>query len=795
MLKVFAKMGISTLQSYKGAQIFEALGLGKDVIDRCFTGTPSRIKGVGFGRLALDALQRHASGYPAGANGADPHDLPNPGTYAWRAEGEKHAWTPQTIAAVQSAARTGDAGAYGQFAAMVNRQVARDCNLRGLVRFRTEDASPIDVEWVEPASEIVKRFCTGAMSYGSISAEAHETLAVAMNRLGGKSNTGEGGENPERFAPLPNGDTRRSAIKQVASGRFGVTSWYLTNADEIQIKISQGAKPGEGGELPGHKVDKVIAAVRHSTPGVGLISPPPHHDIYSIEDLSQLIFDLKNANPDARVSVKLVSEVGVGTVAAGVAKGHADNILISGSSGGTGASPLTSIKHAGLPWELGIAETHQTLMMNGLRSRVRLQTDGQLKTGRDVAVACLLGAEEFGFSTAPLITLGCVMMRKCHLNTCPVGIATQDPALRKMFRGKPEHVVNYLFAVAEECREVMASLGLRTIDEMVGRADLLAADLPPHHPKAGLLDLSPILKRVGGDAAGGAHQTIAQDHGLDAVKDNRLIAEAAPALRDGRRVELDYEIENIDRAFGTMLSHEVSKAHGPDGLPDDTITIRCAGSAGQSLGAWLARGVTIEVTGDANDYVGKGLSGGRIVVKPPANPGFDPAENMILGNVALYGATGGELFARGVAAERFCVRNSGAIAVVEGCGDHGCEYMTGGRAVILGETGRNFAAGMSGGIAFVYDPRDALLAKTNLATVELEAVDGADADELRTLVERHRDLTGSERAARLLKDWETELPKFRRVMPVDYRRALLDLAKDAAASAAGGETVTPVVAA
>ena len=804
MLKVFAKMGISTLQSYKGAQIFEALGLGREVIDRCFTGTASRIRGIGFDRLAADAVQRHDLGYPPESatrgDEYEPVDLPNPGTYAWRAEGEKHAWTPQTIAAVQNAARTGDRDAYRQFAAMVNERVARDCNLRGLVRFRTEERDSIDPEWVEPASEIVKRFCTGAMSYGSISAEAHETLAVAMNRLGGKSNTGEGGENPERFAPLPNGDTRRSAIKQVASGRFGVTSWYLTNADELQIKISQGAKPGEGGELPGHKVDKIIASVRHSTPGVGLISPPPHHDIYSIEDLSQLIFDLKNANPSARISVKLVSEVGVGTIAAGVAKGHADNILISGASGGTGASPLTSIKHAGLPWELGIAETHQTLVMNGLRDRVRLQTDGQLKTGRDVAVACLLGAEEFGFSTAPLITLGCIMMRKCHLNTCPVGIATQDPALRKMFRGQPEHVVNYLFAVAEECREIMASLGFRTIDEMCGRADLLAPDLPKGHPKAAHLDLSPILRRATSDyERAGTFCTVDQNHSLDVVKDNRLIAEAAPALRDGRRVELEYEIENIDRAFGTMLSHEVSKAHGADGLPDGTITIRCVGSAGQSLGAWLARGVTIEVTGDANDYVGKGLSGGRIVLRPPAKCGFDPAENMILGNVALYGATSGELFARGVAAERFCVRNSGATAVVEGCGDHGCEYMTGGRAVILGETGRNFAAGMSGGVAYVYDPQETLLAKTNLATVEFEPVEGADADELKALVERHVELTGSERGARLLKDWAATCANVRKVMPVDYRRALAELAGEGdeagMAAASAGETVTPVLSA
>ena len=804
MLKVFAKMGISTLQSYKGAQIFEALGLGQEVIDRCFTGTPSRIKGIGFDRLARDAVQRHDLGYPSAAatrgDEYEPVDLPNPGTYAWRAEGEKHAWNPQTIAAVQNAARTNDKDAYRQFADMVNEQVVKDCNLRGLVRFRTEDAAPIELDEVEPAGEIVKRFCTGAMSYGSISAEAHETLAIAMNRLGGKSNTGEGGENPERFAPLPSGDSRRSAIKQVASGRFGVTSWYLTNADEIQIKISQGAKPGEGGELPGHKVDKIIASVRHSTPGVGLISPPPHHDIYSIEDLSQLIFDLKNANPSARISVKLVSEVGVGTVAAGVAKGHADNILISGSSGGTGASPLTSIKHAGLPWELGIAETHQTLVMNGLRSRVRLQTDGQLKTGRDVAVACLLGAEEFGFSTAPLITLGCIMMRKCHLNTCPVGIATQDPALRKMFRGQPEHVVNYLFAVAEECRGIMASLGLRTIDEMCGRADLLAENLPQGHPKAAHLDLSPVLRRASSDYENaGSFCTVDQNHELDAVKDVQLIRDAAPALEHGEPVRLDYPIENIDRAFGTTLSHEVSKARGADGLPDGTISIHCTGSAGQSLGAWLAKGIEITVTGDANDYVGKGLSGGRIILKPHANSGYDPAENMILGNVALYGATAGELFARGMAAERFCVRNSGANAVVEGCGDHGCEYMTGGRAVILGETGRNFAAGMSGGIAYVYDPRETLLAKTNLATVEFEPVGGADEAELKALIERHRDLTGSERAARLLKDWKTERANFRKVMPVDYRRALAELATEGdeggMSAANAGETVTPVLSA
>jgi len=626
----------------------------------------------------------------------------------------------------------------------------------------------------------VKRFCTGAMSFGSISAEAHETLAVAMNRLGGKSNTGEGGERYERFNPLPNGDSKRSAIKQVASGRFGVTSWYLTNSDELQIKISQGAKPGEGGELPGHKVNDVIANTRLSTRGVGLISPPPHHDIYSIEDLAQLIFDLKNANRRARISVKLVSEVGVGTIASGVAKGHADNILISGSEGGTGASPLTSIKHAGLPWELGIAETHQTLVMNDLRSRVRLQTDGQLKTGRDVVIATLLGAEEYGFATAPLITLGCIMMRKCHLNTCPVGIATQDPVLREKFRGKAEHVVNYLFMVAEETRQIMAELGFRTINEMVGRCDMLELDKEVAHWKAKTIDLSALLtpaKKPHPDVQ--TYCTIDQKHGLDNVRDMELLQKCRRALKSGDEVSVDTHIENIDRAFGTILSNEVSRAHGENGLPDDTIHIKANGSAGQSVGAWLAKGITIEVEGDANDYAGKGLSGGRLIVYPPKSSDFVAEKNVIIGNVGLYGATSGEAYFRGIAAERFCVRNSGARAVIEGVGDHGCEYMTGGRAVILGPTGRNFAAGMSGGIAYVYDPDDKFLMNCNLELVELETVkEPADVAELKKMISNHQKYTGSEVANGVLNEWETELEHFIKVMPIDYKRALKEMAEE-----------------
>jgi len=780
MLKVMGKMGISTLQSYKGAQIFEALGLDNDVIDACFVGTQSRIKGVGFDVLAEEAVRRHRLGYPRRPQNRLPV-LPNPGQFHWRKTGEKHAWDPFTIAGIQAAARTGDKTAYDSFAELVNQEATRNCYLRGLLKFKP--GKPIPLEEVEPAVEIVKRFCTGAMSFGSISAEAHETLAVAMNRLGGKSNTGEGGEDYKRFEPLPSGDSKRSAIKQVASGRFGVTSWYLTNADELQIKIAQGAKPGEGGELPGHKVDKIIAATRHSTPGVGLISPPPHHDIYSIEDLAQLIFDLKNANPTARISVKLVSEVGVGTIAAGVAKGHADNILISGCEGGTGASPLTSIKHAGLPWELGIAETHQTLVLNDLRSRVRLQTDGQLKTGRDVVIATMLGAEEYGFSTAPLIALGCIMMRKCHLNTCPVGIATQDPDLRKKFNGAPEHVVNYFFMVAEEARKIMAELGFRTINEMVGRCDLLEIDAAVDHWKAKGLDLTPILTpahRPHADVE--TYCTISQRHGIEDVLDNELIKKAWAAVNEAIPTRFEIPIQNIDRAFGTMLSYEVSKKWGANGLPDGTIHIDARGSAGQSFGAWLANGVTLELEGDANDYVGKGLSGGRIIIRPPQGSTFVPEENIIIGNVALYGAIHGEAYFRGMAAERFCVRNSGAEAVIEGVGDHACEYMTGGRAVILGSTGRNFAAGMSGGIAYVWDRNDELLANCNLEMVELEALEAEeDVAELHGLITRHLEYTGSTVAAKILENWDETLPRFKKVMPVDYKRALQELAEAKAA--------------
>lgn len=782
MLKVMAKMGISTLQSYKGAQIFEAVGLADEVVNKCFAGTASRIKGVGFDVLATEAVMRHHLGYPENPDSVT-HELPNPGLFHWRRNGEKHAWNPHTIGRIQQAARTGDKNAYKDFSELVNRETTRACHLRGLLKFKSGNSIPL--EEVEPASEIVKRFCTGAMSFGSISAEAHETLAIAMNRLGGKSNTGEGGEKYERFTADDNGDLRRSAIKQVASGRFGVTSWYLTNADEIQIKISQGAKPGEGGELPGHKVDDVIANTRLSTRGVGLISPPPHHDIYSIEDLAQLIYDLKNANRQARISVKLVSEVGVGTIASGVAKGHADNILISGSEGGTGASPLTSIKHAGLPWELGIAETHQVLVMNDLRSRVRLQTDGQLKTGRDVVVATLLGAEEYGFSTAPLITVGCIMMRKCHLNTCPVGIATQDPELRRKFNGQPEHVVNYLFMVAEETRELMAELGFRTINEMVGRCDMLELDREIAHWKAKSIDLTPILT-----PAKKPHDrvqtycTIDQNHGLETVRDIELVEKCKAAIERKQKIHVDTHIENIDRAFGTILSNEVSKVHGPDGLPDDTIHIKANGSAGQSVGAWAVNGVTIEVEGDANDYAGKGLSGGRLIVYPPKNSTFEPKDNIIIGNVALYGATSGEAYFRGIAAERFCVRNSGAHAVIEGVGDHGCEYMTGGRAVILGPTGRNFAAGMSGGIAYVFDPEDKLLVNCNLELVELEKVESTeDQTELKQLIENHQQYTGSETARKILSDWDAAVTRFVKVMPVDYKRALQEMAKEEAATA------------
>ena len=768
-----AKIGISTLQSYKGAQIFEAVGLKSDIIDRCFVGTASRIQGVNFDILAEEALRRHTLGYPEMRSSRLPV-LPNPGEYHWRAEGERHMWDPQSIADIQIAARAGDQDAYRRFAEHINHDAATRCQLRGLLKFKP-GAKSIPLDEVMPTKELVKRFCTGAMSFGSISAEAHESLAIAMNRLGGKSNTGEGGEDPIRFQPLPNGDSKRSAIKQVASGRFGVTINYLTNADELQIKISQGAKPGEGGELPGRKVDDTIARIRYSTPGVGLISPPPHHDIYSIEDLKQLIHDLKNANRAARVSVKLVSEVGVGTIAAGVAKGYADHILIAGDGGGTGASPLTSIKHAGLPWELGIAETHQTLVLNDLRSRVILQTDGGLKTGRDVVIAAMLGAEEFGFATAPLITLGCIMMRKCHLNTCPVGIATQDPELRAKFSGKPEHVVNYLFMVAEDARQIMADLGFRTIDEMVGRVDCLETDAAIKHWKADGLDLSSLLSPIEKPHPNvGTYCTQAQDHGLDQSLDiTKLLDLARPALECGNQVREELTIVNTDRTVGTILSNEICKKWGEELLPDDTVHFKFKGSAGQSFGAFLAKGVTLELEGDANDYVGKGLSGGRIVLYPSKDATFAAEENILVGNVCLYGATSGLAFFRGRAAERFAVRNSGAHTVIEGVGDHGCEYMTGGRVVILGPTGRNFAAGMSGGIAYVWDPQDELLANCNLGMVGLERIDDeGDAAELRELIEMHQNYTSSAIAAEVLDRWDDALTQFVKVMPVDYKRVL-----------------------
>ena len=785
MLKVMAKMGISTLQSYKGAQIFEAVGLASEIIDRCFVGTTSRVEGVNFDVLYDEMKQRHETGYPTRAENLIPV-LNNPGDFHWRKNGDTHMWDPTAISNLQIAARTNSEDAYWEFARHTNEETTRRCTFRGLLTFKEgANGGPIPIEEVEPASEIVKRFCTGAMSLGSISTESHETLAVAMNRLGGKSNTGEGGEDERRWTPDENGDSRRSAIKQVASGRFGVTINYLTNADELQIKIVQGAKPGEGGELPGGKVDRYIAKLRHSTPGVGLISPPPHHDIYSIEDIAQLIHDLKNANPQARVSVKLGAEIGVGTIAAGVTKAKTDHLVIAGHDGGTGASPLTSIKHAGLPWELGLAETHQTLVMNNLRSRVYLQTDGQLKTGRDVAMATLLGAEEFGFATAPLVTLGCIMMRKCHLNTCPVGIATQDEELRKKFNGKPEYVVNYLFMVAEELRQIMAQLGFRKLTEMVGRTDVLEMNKAIQHWKTAGIDLSHILKpaEIVYDGTE-VYRTIDQDHGLEHALDQELIRLAQPAITEGKSVDIDLPVININRVVGTMLSHEVTKATNGEYLPEDTINIKLTGSAGQSLGAWLAKGITIRVEGDANDYVGKGLSGGKLIVYPPAVSTFKPEENIIIGNVVMYGAISGEAYFRGIAAERFCVRNSGATAVVEGIGDHGCEYMTGGRAVILGEVGRNFGAGMSGGIAYVWDKNGTFESRCNKGTFELEELSNpADIEELRELITRHREYTGSTVAAEILDNWDNELGRFVKVMPTDYKRVLEQMAEEEKVSA------------
>lgn len=781
MFKVFAKMGISTLQSYKAAQIFEAVGLADDVIARCFEGTASRIQGVSLNVLAEESLRRHALGYDARESKVTV--LPNQGDMHWRANGDKHMWNPLSISSLQQAARSGDRSAYDNFAKLANEDTKK-CTLRGMLNFKSGVNTAIDISEVEDAKSIVKRFATGAMSFGSISPESHESLAIAMNRMGGKSNTGEGGEDAARWTPEANGDSRRSAIKQVASGRFGVTINYLTNADELQIKVSQGAKPGEGGELPGTKVDDLIARLRHSTPGVGLISPPPHHDIYSIEDLAQLIHDLKNANRAARISVKLVAENGVGTIASGVTKAHADHIVIAGHDGGTGASPITSIKHAGLPWELGVAETHQTLVMNDLRSRVVIQTDGQMKTGRDVAIAALLGAEEYGFATAPLITLGCVMMRKCHLNTCPVGIATQDKELRKKFKGKPEHIVNYLFMVAEDMRQIMAELGFRTINEMIGRVDCLEQATDSEHWKQSGIDLTMLLTPAEKPHVNvEVHQTIKQDHGLDEALDNQLIELSKEALENAKQVNIELPVININRVVGTMLSNEVAKKYGSEMLPDGTINIKLTGSAGQSLGAFLAKGITIEVEGDANDYVGKGLSGGRVIVAPSKNSTFIAEENIIVGNVCLYGATSGEAYFRGIAAERFCVRNSGATAVVEGIGDHGCEYMTGGRIAVLGSIGRNFAAGMSGGVAYIWDHAGDLATKCNMGMIELETVSvDEDISELKTMIENHLKYTDSAVAERMLKDWDGTLSQFVKVMPTDYKRVLEEQKKKANAA-------------
>ncbi|MEM9681886.1 MAG: glutamate synthase large subunit [Pseudomonadota bacterium] len=802
ILKVMSKMGISTFQSYCGAQIFDAVGLSSDFVDEHFFGTHTAIEGVGLAEIAEETVSRHRQAFEG--NLVFRQFLDAGGDYAFRIRGEDHNWVPDTIAGLQHAVRGNAQELYRDYAKQMNDSSRRAMTIRGLFEFRPA-AEPVPLDEVEPASEIVKRFSTGAMSFGSISREAHTTLAIAMNRIGGKSNTGEGGEEPDRFEPMPNGDSRRSAIKQVASGRFGVTTEYLVNSDMMQIKMAQGAKPGEGGQLPGHKVDAVIAKVRHSTPGVGLISPPPHHDIYSIEDLAQLIYDLKNANPAGDVSVKLVSEVGVGTVAAGVAKAKSDHVTISGYEGGTGASPLTSIAHAGSPWEIGLAETHQTLVLNNLRGRIAVQTDGGLRTGRDVVVGALLGADEFGFATAPLVASGCVMMRKCHLNTCPVGIATQDPELRKRFTGKPEHVINYFFFVAEEVRELMSMLGFRTFAEMIGRSDRLEQKKAIEHYKSQGLDFSRVLHKpeVGPDVA--IHNSERQDHGLDTVLDRWMIDEAAPALVDGKAVSFSGEIRNTNRTAGAMLSGEVAKRHGHTGLPDDTISVSLTGTAGQSFGAFLAHGVTFDLVGEANDYVGKGLSGGRLVVRPPEESKIVPEKSIIVGNTVLYGAISGECYFRGVAGERFAVRNSGAVAVVEGVGDHGCEYMTGGIVVVLGNVGRNFAAGMSGGIAYILDMAGDFEKRCNQAMVDLEPVVAEDdilerfkhqggdleghglvdvmrdmtrhdEERLYTLIVNHGRYTQSTRAADILENWEEYRPRFVKVMPVDYRRALEEMA-------------------
>ncbi|MGE0846471.1 MAG: glutamate synthase large subunit, partial [Flavobacteriaceae bacterium] len=808
ILKVMSKMGISTYQSYCGAQIFDAVGIGQELVDKYFFGTASQIGGVGLNEISAETMLRHADAF--GDAPIYRRMLAVGGDYQFRMRGEAHAWSPQSVAKLQHAVRGNARDQYREFAQMLNEQDERMLTIRGLFRIRdaAEDArEPVALDEVEPAENIVRRFSTGAMSFGSISREAHTTLAIAMNRIGGKSNTGEGGEEADRFKPLPNGDSMRSAIKQVASGRFGVTAEYLVNSDMIQIKMAQGAKPGEGGQLPGHKVDAVIAKVRHSTQGVGLISPPPHHDIYSIEDLAQLIYDLKNVNPAADISVKLVSEVGVGTVAAGVSKGRADHVTISGFEGGTGASPLTSIKHAGSPWEIGLAETHQTLVANNLRSRIAVQVDGGLRTGRDVVVGALLGADEFGFATAPLIAAGCVMMRKCHLNTCPVGIATQDPVLRKRFVGQPEHVINFFFFVAEEVRELMAAMGFRSFDEMVGQMQMLDRRKVVEHWKAQGLDFSKLFLKPEAREGVGIHHNQTQDHHLEAVLDRTLIEKAQSAIETRQPVSIELPVHNVNRSVGAMLSGEVAREYGHAGLAEDTIHIKLNGTAGQSFGAWLAHGVSLELEGEANDYVGKGLSGGRIVVYPPKRSKIVPEESIIVGNTVLYGAVSGECYFRGVAGERFAVRNSGAIAVVEGTGDHGCEYMTGGIVVVLGSTGRNFAAGMSGGIAYVLDEDGTFESRCNLSMVELEPVEEEeelnqrlhhqggdleghgrvdvmsdmtrfDAERLHQLIENHLRYTNSARAAHILENWDDYKTKFRKVMPVEYRRALQEIMQE-----------------
>jgi len=774
LLKVMSKMGISTLRSYRGAQVFEAIGLNFDVIERYFAGTSSKIQGIGLSEIAADSNARHLSVYKRAPNKTI--SLENGGHYKYRKDSERHLWTPDTISKIQYATKCNDYKVFKEYTKLINDQTEKLSTLRGMFKFNKTE--PIPVEEVEPASEIVKRFATSAMSFGSISREAHETLAIAMNRLGAMSNSGEGGENSERYKPLANGDRKSSAVKQIASGRFGVTAEYLVNARELQIKIAQGAKPGEGGQLPGHKVNIEIAKVRHSTPGVTLISPPPHHDIYSIEDIKQLIFDLRNVNPGARVSVKLVSEVGVGTIAAGVAKAHADMVLISGYDGGTGASPLSSIKHAGVPWELGLAETQQTLILNNLRSRVRVQTDGQIKTGRDVIVAALLGAEEFGFATTALVVLGCVMMRKCHLNTCPVGVATQDPELRKRFLGKAEYLVNFFTMMAEEVREHMAQLGFRRLDDLVGRSDLLEMNDAIDFWKAKGLDFSKILYRVGAKDAF-LKCTSGQTHELDNVLDQELIKKSQEALEKGKSVKIQKTIKNVNLTTGAMLSGEIAKRYGGKGLPDDTITVSLKGVSGQSFGAFAKKGLTMILEGEANDYVGKGLCGGKIIIKPPKESVFDPSKNIICGNVLLYGATSGEIYINGCVGERFAIRNSGACVVVEGIGDHGCEYMTGGRVVILGDTGVNFAAGMSGGIAYVYDPNSKLDGRSNLEMVDLELVtDKKDAGEIKGMIEKHLKYTKSKKAKYILNNWEECLPSFVKVFPMEYRRVLGKMMKE-----------------